>query len=318
MMRLHKFGLCTILLLVICATPAETQKIATDGAQQPVPTKGSRGGGDVKKDRFAPTPAPAPSWAPPDVDAAVPPVDSNAQCSLPTVLQGAADRVQDLVASLPKFAATERMQHYEADPSGKWRNPQTVVFEYLVEMKQPRTGMLVMDETRDGGLSLNKFPAHLATLGLPVTAMVFHPIFVGEYNMKCEGLGQWDGHRAWQIYFQQRPDKYPRLRGYRIKNQSFAIRLKGRAWVDAETFQPLHIETDLMEPVPQILLFREHLAVDYRPVHFRKENEDLWLQQSAEVFMDYKGHHYRRVHKFTDFLMFSVETNEQVKAPKEQ
>lgn len=219
---------------------------------------------------------------------------------------------------MPKFTATERMEHYEADSSGEWRKPQTVTFEYLVEMAQPRAGMLVMDETRDGSSSLLRFPARLATLGLPALALVFHPYFSGEYEMTCEGLGNWDGQYAWQVHFQQRPDKLPRLRAYRTKDRTYPIKLKGRAWISADNFQVLHIDTDLVDPIPQVELLREHISVEYGPVHFRKEDEDLWLQQSAEVFMDVRGHHFRRRHTFTDFLLFSVQTGVQVKLPKEQ
>lgn len=67
--------------------------------------------------------------------------------------------------------------------------------------------------------------------------------------------------------------------------------------------------------MPQIPLVKEHLSVDYRPVHFKKENEDLWLQQSAEVFMDFRGHRYRRKHTFSDFLLFSVDVDQKDTIP---
>ena len=268
----------------------------------------------VKKADFVAPSEPA-GWLPPDVDAAVPTVDTSNPCPMEAVLKGAGQRELELVNTLPQFTATERMEHYEAGLTGDWGKPKVVSFNYLVEMQQVRAGMLVMEETRDGRKSLDKFPAHLATLGLPAVAMVFHPFYVGDYTMKCEGMGGWDGHSAWQIHFQQRKDKYPRLRGYRIKDMSYALKLKGRAWIDSDTFQVLHIETDLMEPIPQIPLLREHLSVDYRPVHFKKENSDLWLQQSAEVFMDYRGHHYRRKHTFSDFLLFSVDVDQKDTTP---
>jgi hypothetical protein len=255
------------------------------------------------------------AWLPPDVDAAVPSVDTSTPCPMEDVLKAAGQREVELVNTLPQFTATERMEHFEADSKGSWGKPKVVSFHYLVEMQQVRAGMLVMDETRDGRKALDKFPAHLATLGLPAVAMVFHPFYVKDYTMKCEGMGAWDGHSAWQIHFQQRPDKYPRLRGYRIREMSYPVKLKGRAWIDADTFQVLHIETDLMEPIPQIPLLREHLSVDYRPVHFKKENSELWLQQSAEVYMDYRGHHYRRKHVFSDFLLFSVDVDQKDATP---
>ncbi len=271
----------------------------------------------VSQQKFAAHPGALQPWEQVDVDSAIPPVEPGVTCPSNAVVKSAGDRAKDLVSSLPRFTATERMEHYESNAAGDWGTPTTVTFNYVVEMQQVRPGMLVMEETRDGRKSLERFPAHLATMGLPAVAMVFHPFFVGDYAMTCEGLGKWDGRSAWQIHFQLRPGKFPRLRGYRIKENVYGLKLKGRAWVDAATFQVLHIDTDLMEPVPEIPLLREHLSVDYRPVHFKKENEDLWLQQSAEVFMDYRGHHYRRKHTFSDFMLFTVDVNQKDVVPAE-
>lgn len=255
---------------------------------------------------------------PPDVNAAVPPVEDGVDCVLADVLNGAAMRARELVANLPKFAATETMQHYEIFKSGKILGPHSVTFDYMAEMNQVRPDMLVMEETRDGRIPLEKFPAHFATLGLPIMALVFHPIFSGEYEMRCEGLGRWDDRPAWQIYFFQRADTVPRLRAYTSGDKSYRLKLRGRAWLDARTFHPLRIETDLIQPVPEIELLREHLTVTYRPVQFQHENEELWLQHNAEVFMDFHGHRYRRVHTFSNYQLFSVDVSFKDKAPKEQ
>ncbi len=288
-----------LLLCFLCVAPA----FAQSNTKPKKPAK-------VDKKNFTGHVGALQGWELVDVDTVVPRVDPDVPCPLEAVLKSAGERAKELVNSLPRFTATERMEHYAADANGEWGNPTTITFNYVVEMQQVRPGMLVMEETRDGRKSLERFPAHLATTGLPAVAMVFHPFYVGEYNMKCEGLGTWAGHSAWQIHFQLRPDKFPRLRGYRIKDNVYGLKLKGRAWVDAGTFQVLHIDTDLLEPVMEIPLLREHLSVDYRPVHFKKENEDLWLQQSAEVFMDYRGHHYRRKHTFSNFLLFTVDVNQ--------
>ena len=260
---------------------------------------------------------PEASTFPADVNAAIPPVQDGVACVLPDVLNGAAQRAKELVANLPKFAATETMEHYEIFKGGKTLGPKTVTFEYMAEMNQIRPDMLVMEETRDGRIPIEKFPANFATLGLPIMALVFHPVFSGEYEMQCEGLGQWDGRPAWQIYFFQRGDKVPRLRAYTSGDKSYRLKLRGRAWLDARTFHPLRIETDLIEPVPQIELMREHLAVNYRPVHFQHSDEELWLQQNAEVFMDFHGHRYHRVHTFSNYQLFSVDVSSKDAAPKQ-
>jgi len=290
---------------LVCALPA--------GAQRAKKSKNSK----QMQQSFAPG-GEGNGWAPPDIDSTIPTVDTTANCALDKVVAAAGKKVQELSSVLPQFTATEHMEHFEADETGNWSKPKIVDFNYLVELKKVREGLLVMDELRDGRQSLEKFPARLATLGLPAVVMVFHPYYVDEYKMTCEGLAWRDGRPAWQIHFQQRPDRFPRLRGYRVKDMTYALRLKGRAWVDADNYQVLRIDTDLMEPVNAISLMREHLTVDYGPVHFAKQNEDLWLQQSAEVYMDYKGHRYRRKHTFENFLLFSVDVDQTISAPSSQ
>jgi hypothetical protein len=221
------------------------------------------------------------------------------------------------MTNVPRFTATERMEHREVGKAGNSRAPETRTFNYLAEMQEIRPGMLTMEETRNGSASLDSFPARLATLGLPVMALIFHPYFVDEYSMTCEGLGQWQGQPAWQVHFQQRPDRAARIRGYVINYRSFPVRLKGRAWIAADSYQVLHLETDLLEPVPGIRLLSEHLAIEYRPVLFQKQNVELWLPESAEVYMDFHGHRYYRRHSFSDFRLFSVDATQQIQPPPE-
>jgi hypothetical protein len=309
-----------VLLLFLFPTASQAAPALTPPNPQEAPRAGRR-----RSKKKAPKerqqtflqPGPSASWAPPEVDAAVPPVAPDVPCSLPKVLKSTAQRVEELLANLPQFTATEQMQHQEMGADGVWRAPETVSFTYLAEMQEIRPGMLKVVETRNGSSSLNLFPAHLATLGLPGMVVVFHPWFRDDYTMTCEGLGQWQGQPAWQVHFQQRPDRPARLRAFVIQNYSFPLKLKGRAWIAADSYQVLHMETDLLEPVPPIHLRSEHLRIDYGPVSFPKRRVKLWLPESAEIFMDYRGHRYRRLHTFSDFLLFTVDTTQKITEPKE-
>jgi hypothetical protein len=178
--------------------------------------------------------------------------------------------------------------------------------------------MLIMDESRNGSRSPEVFPARLADFGLPAIVLVFHPYFVDEYSMSCEGLGQWGGRPAWQVRFQQRPDRPARISSYVAGHRTFAKKLKGRAWIAADTYQIVHLETDLLEPIPEVLLVREHFAINYHPVRFAKDNVELWLPESAHVYMNVRGRLFRREHIFSDYLLFSVDINQKIAEPKER
>ncbi len=269
------------------------------------------------KASFADRTLPSGQWAPLDVDAAVPAVAPDRPCALEEVLSAASQRVKELVTNLQQFTATEQLDHFELDADGNARGAQTRTFGYMVAISEVRRGMLSVDEYRNGDAALDAFPARLATIGLPALALLFHPYFVEDFEMTCEGLGTWRGQPAWQVHFQQRREKVSRIRSYRVHGSAFPVNLKGRAWIAAQSFQVVRLETDLMEPIKAISLEREHMAIEYRPVQFQKRHIELWLPESAELFFHFRGHRYRRRHTFSDFELFSVDVRQTIADPKE-
>ncbi|MGI9102259.1 MAG: hypothetical protein ACR2IF_07415 [Terriglobales bacterium] len=250
------------------------------------------------------------------VDEALPPVEPDTDCSLSNVLRRAGRRVSELVDTLQQFTATEKVEHREADKAGNWRAPEVLSFEYLAELRDTQRGMLVMEELRNGTASPAVFPARLADIGLPAMAFVFHPYFVNDYDMRCEGRGQWEGKPAWQVYFQQRPDREARLRAYHVADRGYAVKLKGRAWIAADSYQVVHLETDLVEPISKIRLNSEHLSIDYDPVLFKKRGVELWLPNTADVYMSFQGHVFHRRHSFSNFLLFGVDVSHRETEPE--
>src|SRR5437879_13906806 len=109
-----------------------------------------------------------------------------------------------------------------------------------------------------------------------------------------------------QLRFQERPNRKFSDFGFRIGQQSFPAKLKGRAWFAVDTHELLRLETDLVEPLPKIRLYRNHLAVEYRPVQFPKRNLELWLPESAERYLDFRGRRYRHLHSCRNFKLVSV------------
>lgn len=294
-------------LLLVAATGVRAQALNSPKPKDPPREK------KLKKE-FAESAAP---WAPPNVDAAVPGVSPSTACSLPDVLAGAAKRVKELVTNLQQFTAAEHLEHVEIDKRGRPSKPQRRRFDYLVMILQLRHGMLSVEEMRDGGTALDKFPVNLATIGLPALALIFHPSYVEDFDIRCEGFGTWRGQPAWQVRFAQRADRTSRMRSYRLRGRSFPIAFKGRAWIAADSFQVVRLETDLLEAIPTIPLTREHMEIEYKPVDFKQKQLQVWLPESAELYMDFRGHRYHRRHSFSDFQLFSVDVNQQIADPKQ-
>ena len=79
----------------------------------------------------------------------------------------------------------------------------------------------------------------------------------------------------------------------------------------------VHLETTLMEAMPAANVRQMYLTVDYAPVPFRTLNTKMWLPQSADAYGDFGDHYTIAYHTFTDFLMFSVQTDQVIEKPKE-
>ena len=135
--------------------------------------------------------------------------------------------------------------------------------------------------------------------------------------MKCEGLANFNGKPAWQIYFRQRADKPNRMRSYKIgeNGPSYPIALKGRAWFEEDSHQIIGLQTDLMKALPDIQLTVDHATVEYGPVHFGSRGVDMWLPRTAELYSDLRAKRIHRLLSFTDYLLFAVDEKQKISAP---
>lgn len=293
-------------------SPAQTT--ATAGPVDTALPLGDSGTGPL--DKIIAPPATRDTWGPPDSDATQPPVAVGRECSLPKVLAGAGKRAEELVNNLEQFSALEKYESVEIRAKGQVSDSTSKVFNYMVFIHKDVPGLLSVEEQREQDKVTELLPGRLQDVGSPGVFLIFHPLFRDDFEMKCEGLGQWNGQGTWLVHFQQLPDKTPRIREFVSGQKGYPMRLRGRAWISAETYQVLHLETDLLQPVPEIQLHREHMSVDYQVVPFSKHKVELWLPQQVDLYIDFRGHLYHHYHSFTDFRLNAVDVEHKVSKPK--
>lgn len=272
----------------------------------------------VQEPVFAATTAEAPTkgWEPLAVDSVKPAVTPGVTCPQGKVIWSAGENVKTLVDDLAKFDATEEVYHEEYDQNGIPKREVTLKFDYVVSIAEPSTGRFIVDEYRAGRSGTEEFPDQIATKGLPTLAFIFHPDMRDNFDMECEGMGTWQGKSAWLVHFQQREDKPHRIEDYVVNNQVYPVSMKGRAWIDADTYQIVRLESDLAKPIPEIQLFKQHQIVEYAPVKFPKSKTELWLPKTGELTFDFRKHHYYRRHSYDRFMLFAVDTQEKRKEPQ--
>jgi hypothetical protein len=174
----------------------------------------------------------------------------------------------------------------------------------------------MIDEYRSDTLSLAGYPDEIASTGFVTLALVFHPEMQKDFDLVCEGLGDWRGQATWLVHFRQRADRPNHMHTYKMGEQIYPVDLKGRAWITADKFQIVRIEADMIKPMPEIRLLSEHQSVEYGPIPFPNRKTVLWRPKTAEIYFDFRKHHYYRRHSFDHYMLFSVDAEEKTKGPK--
>jgi tetratricopeptide (TPR) repeat protein len=257
------------------------------------------------------------NWAPPNVDDEKLALDTTAPCQLDDVVHSASQRIQELVQNVARFTATENVEHTSLSPMGFRIFTEHRKFNYLVEMHPVGTTDLSVEEYRNGSDAERQFPEGIVTVGLPALALILHPNLQRRYDFQCQGRGSWEGKPVWIVRFQQRPGSNNGMLVYQVSGRSVAVSLKGRAWIDASSSQILAMESDIVNPAPEIRLFRDHQLIEYGPVAFRNKSMELWLPKSADWYCAIGSRHIHRRHTLTQFLLFSVDEKQKISAPAE-
>lgn len=250
---------------------------------------------------------------PTDIDAQKPTVAAGVPCPA-NILEATANPSKQLVDSISQFSAIEHMVHEGLTSQGVPRNRETRQYNYVVSINQPAQGPLTVQEYIDAGeLDL---PDKIKSNGLAVLAIAFHPTFRDDFAMQCEGLGDWNGHASWLVHFRQLDNRPSRLRSYVVNGTTYPVRLKGRAWINTDNLQIIHLETDLVQPIPEIQLMTEHTNVSYGPVQFTRGGADLWLPTNADVYVHLAKRRFHRSESFDHFMLFATDAVEKPKLPK--
>lgn len=262
-----------------------------------------------------PSKASAKNWRPAEWSDEGEVLDRNVSCPIKQLLVGTGQRVREFVASMEKFTATERVEHYAVDKDGERRKEEFRKFEYVAILGHDQTGGFWFEEYRNGSTDTQQFPANIATMGLPAIVLVFHPDFQDDFEFGCDGLVHEERRDLWQLHWKQRENRPVRIESYVVNGSSFQVHLQGRAWIDAGKGQVVRLESNLARPIPEIELWEQHQKIEYTGIRFASTGEEIWLPKSAEVYVERRGKRYYRKHSFDDFRLFNVDMAQNVKAP---
>lgn len=289
-------------------TPASTAPPAQEAAQSAIAPETKVAGRKPKSNVLL--------WNPPNVDGPVHSHNSSSPCLLSGVLEQAGSRAHELAANLQNFTSQEKIEFQLRSSVTHVLQSGTGAFDYNVDFAKTPAGLAVQ-EKRVPERGHRAFPFIIQDVGIPEMALIFLPEFQGDYEMRCDGAAEWNGQATWVVHFQQRNDRPTHTVSFEVKGVAHPAKLKGRAWIAQDSGEVVHLETSLMEAMPAANVRQMYLTVDYAPVPFRTLNTTVWLPQAADAYGDFGDHYTIAYHTFTDFLLFSIQTDQVIEKPKE-
>ncbi len=259
---------------------------------------------------------PLQDWEPISVDEEKLALASGVTCQADDVIRETGNRVAEFIDSVNRIEAKEDVTHEQLTTLGRPVAVEKHKFNYVVSIDDSLSGFPTIDESWNSTVGPTTFLGDISMFGLADLPLVFHPALRNDFHMRCEGLGKWQDRATWLVYFRQRPDRPERIRSYGLSDgSSYSVGIKGRAWISADTYQIVRIEANLMKPLPQVGLGSEEDVIEYGPVPFRRQNTQLWLPTSADIYFYFHHRPFHRHHAFTNYSLFSVSASQKIGRP---
>jgi hypothetical protein len=227
---------------------------------------------------------------------------------------------QESSAFLDQFSnvkCTEKVQQEKLKPDGKVERDAESTYDYLVILNNSG-GELSLNESR-----LEIHPAKvdrqkaslLVSNGFATLFLVFHPFYSPSFQFSSLGDETLDGKVMHVVAFKHIPGTRTPA-ALSLRGREYGLELSGKAWIDPQSAAVVRITATIGDSMQDVGLKSMQTEVDYAPVKFQAGSALLRFPVKATVEVETPRQHWRNTHSFSDYQMFSVDTNEKVAANK--
>jgi hypothetical protein len=112
------------------------------------------------------------------------------------------------------------------------------------------------------------------------------------------------------IAFAQKPEAGDYLTGY----NDTPLLIQGLVWLNPDNQQILRMKTSLLHPTGK--LKEQTTDIYYQEVRFDGIPQSFWLPKVVEITLKFPDVTYKNQHKYSDFRLFSVETDYKLDRPQ--
>jgi Tfp pilus assembly protein PilF len=239
------------------------------------------------------------------------------QDDLKAILENVGEGVKSFFQNLPNTVSLERVHEERLGREGNVLHSFDQDFQYLLLAKPDKMGVGFVEHR--GTLQGASAALHGLDQGLMLTAgftsvsLLFHPLYQNGASFRYLGHQWVDGKDLHVIAFAQKPQTAQINERFTTRSGTALILVQGVAWIDPTSFQIVRLRTDLLAPQPKIKLRRQTTEIHFAEVSFKGITASLWLPKEVSVTVNLRGHVYHNLHRYSDFMLFNVETKEEIK-----
>jgi hypothetical protein len=242
--------------------------------------------------------------------------------SLDELLNRVGVGVTRFLDQLGEVTCSEEVLQEKLNPKGKAEERLQSSFDYLV-LQQNQGSEPTLYEARQAVKEAHskKNVSLLVSNGFATELLIFHPYYQPSFTFERLADVQMNGKTFAQIRFLHVKGR-PTPVALQLRGRDYPLSLTGIALIDPATGVVEHISTDLEISMEDLGLKGFHSEVEYAPVGFPQQTKTFWLPAQATIEVSTLKQHWKNVHRFTSYHLFSVNASQQVDVdkikPKEQ
>jgi tetratricopeptide (TPR) repeat protein len=239
---------------------------------------------------------------------------ASGQGELEAVLEKTGQGVEAFFKNFPNTVSVEQIHQERLSKDGKVRESRDQEFQYLLLTQAEKWGLGIEEHrTTPAGESTGLAGLNQGltlTSGFASASLVFHPAYQDGANFLYLGRQTLEGKDLHVVAVEQRPETARMVERFIADDASVLVLSQGLAWIDPTTFQIVRLRSDLLTPQPKVRLQRRTTEIQYQEVAFKQVAAAFWLPQQVTVTVDWRGRTLRNLHRYSDFRLFNVATEE--------
>lgn len=245
------------------------------------------------------------------------------QDQLPDLLAKTGAKADDLLHKLPNLISDEGVSqsHYSQEAANgcvgvgciSVGDPTTrdETYHYMILTRPAQGGRLAVSEyrtLRNGKPVGQTAPGAPGFQGFISAWIVFSSANQAESRFRYLGQQGVNGHTTYVLGFAQTPGSVESPGVIVVNNESIPMLLQGIAWVDQSDFRIVRLRTDLLAPLPLILVEKQTANILFGPVHIADLATELWLPKAVNLQMEVRGQVVREEHNYSKYRLFQAKS----------